>query len=182
MARKKDMNGDDAILWEKITRQTQPLAKRHKTRQIATNAKTNLKSKPVAQAASKAAAPPRAILTRVPKLPAGILPDLDIELKSRRRLGKGKLEIEARLDLHGMTAAKAQARLTAFVENSVAQRMMWVLVITGKGVAGHGVLRREFPHWCSAAPLSDHIVSFGSASPAHGGDGAFYMRLRKPRG
>ena len=182
MARHKDMHGEDAILWEKITRQTQPLAKRHKARQIATTPKTTVKSKPVAQAATKAAVSQPAVPTRTKKLPAGMLPDLDIELKSRRRLGKGNLEIEARLDLHGMTSANAQARLTAFIENSVARRMMWVLVITGKGVAGRGVLRREFPHWCSAAPLSQHIVSFGSASPAHGGDGAFYMRLRKPRG
>ena len=81
-----------------------------------------------------------------------------------------------------MTAVEAKAALTAFINGCVMQKKTWVLVITGKGTAGQGVLRRELPIWCAQAPLSQQIIEFGPASPAHGGAGATYMRLRKQRG
>jgi len=185
MSRGKGEDADDAVLWQKIISQTTPLDKRYKSRQIAKAAKPKAvkkhrdghSEKPVRGAAS----PVNQATKRMAKPAPTLQPDVTIEHKARRRLSRGHLEIEARLDLHGMTAAQAKAVLTQFIYHSVGRGLTWVLVITGKGVAGQGILRRELPLWCAQPPLSQSIVSFGPAAPSHGGDGAVYMRLRKQR-
>lgn len=186
MSRGKSEDGADAALWQKIISQTSPLDKRHKSRQIARAVKPSAtkkrtaghSEKPIRATASRLnqAAKPNAKPAPAPQ------PEVTIEHKARRRLSRGHLEIEARLDLHGMTAAQAKAILTQFIYHSVGRGLTWVLVITGKGVAGQGILRRELPLWCAQPPLSQNIVSLGPAASSHGGDGAFYMRLRKQRG
>ncbi len=185
MSRGKGEDDADAALWQKIISQTTPLDKRHKGRQIGKSLKSVVPSKraaghsekPIRGASSSAYQPTKPAAKPAPALK----PDMKIEHKARRRLGRGHLEIEARLDLHGMTAAQAKAVLTQFIYHSIERGLTWVLVITGKGVAGQGVLRRELPLWCAQPPLSQNIVSFGPAAPSHGGDGAVYMRLRKSR-
>jgi DNA-nicking Smr family endonuclease len=187
MKRSDGLGINDAALWEKVTRQTAPLPKAQRAHQrILEAGKMPMATKP--------ATPPKTAQKAMPPKPHGqptrpiagnadaVSPQVDIHHKARRRLGRGRLEIDARLDLHGMTAAQAKAALMGFIAHCAAQNMTWVLVITGKGVAGQGVLRRELPLWCAQPPLAQQIVEFGPAGPAHGGGGATYMRLRKIRG
>ena len=99
------------------------------------------------------------------------------------RLRRGQIAIEARIDLHGMTQAEAHPALMGFIASSIRLGRRAVLVITGKGPVsqGGGVLRRNAPHWLASSPLAPKILTTVSAHAKHGGDGAFYVLLRRAR-
>ena len=102
-----------------------------------------------------------------------------IDDKTARKLLKGRLSIEDRIDLHGMTQDQAHRLLNAFLARSHASGMRMVLVITGKGRTGSGVLREVVPHWLREPCLSNYVSAFRSAHITHGGEGALYVRLRR---
>ncbi|MFI4936493.1 MAG: Smr/MutS family protein [Caulobacterales bacterium] len=56
-----------------------------------------------------------------------------------------------------------------------------VLVITGKGALGDGVLRRHAPDWLAEPPLREHVAGISEAHRRHGGDGALYVALKRRR-
>ena len=103
----------------------------------------------------------------------------------RARVARGKEAIDARLDLHGKTQSEAHAALLHFLRSAGARGARLVLVITGKGQrsAGEGgVLRRQVPHWLRLPEFRVFVIGFEDAHIAHGGEGALYVRLRRPRG
>lgn len=113
---------------------------------------------------------------------------LRMDQKTHRRMSQGKLRPEARLDLHGMTLAEAQPELTRFILSCHANDRRLVLVITGKGRGDHGplptrpgALRHQVPHWLHSAPLAQVVQQVTSAHDRHGGEGAYYVYLRRPR-
>lgn len=128
-----------------------------------------------------------------------VLPGLESRLKSQPvtmdhkaygRLKRGKLTPEAKIDLHGMTADRAHGALTGFILRAHGQGKRLVLVITGKGRQGaeegpipvrRGVLRHNVPHWLSVPPLAGLVLQVTNAHNRHGGGGAYYVYLRKPR-
>jgi DNA-nicking Smr family endonuclease len=109
----------------------------------------------------------------------------------RKRFGKmkkGRLAPEARIDLHGMTIAQAHPALNRFILDAAARGARLVLVITGKGKLRDeggpiperlGVLRHQVPHWLSTAPLRAHVLQVTEAHVKHGGQGAYYVYLRR---
>ncbi len=106
------------------------------------------------------------------------------------KLRRGRMEPEARLDLHGMTAERAHGALVAFILAAHASGLRLVLVITGKGREGerdalaphrHGVLRHSLPHWLNAPPLAGKVLQLAQAHRRHGGGGAYYVYLRRQR-
>lgn len=111
-----------------------------------------------------------------------------IDRNTARRLRQGKMAIEATIDLHGMGREEARHRLTRFLERAFEEQRRCVLVITGKGRfnadAGQseGVLRKHLSRWLSLAPCAHWVLSHTRAQPRHGGDGAFYILLRRKRG
>jgi len=105
-----------------------------------------------------------------------------IEPGRRRRIGRGRDPIEARLDLHGLDQDRARARLSVFLLDAQERGARSVLVITGKGVGGHGVLRRRAPEWLADPRLREVVAGIAPADTRHGGEGAFYVALkRRPR-
>ncbi|HVL20126.1 MAG TPA: Smr/MutS family protein [Amaricoccus sp.] len=143
-----------------------------------------------------APSPPAAKVRRPAAVPA--LPDPHGALErahphmDRRRFDKlrrGKLDPEARIDLHGMTSERAHAALGGFIRDAFARELRLVLVITGKGrpdeaAVGprrHGILRHSLPHWLTAPPLGGMILQVTGAHQRHGGAGAFYVYLRRRR-
>ena len=112
-----------------------------------------------------------------------------MDRRRRDKLRRGKIEPEARLDLHGMTSERAHAALVGFLVDAHARGLRLVLVITGKGRAGadtmvperHGILRHSLPHWLAAPPLVGRILEVTPAHARHGGSGAFYVYLRRIR-
>jgi len=102
-----------------------------------------------------------------------------IEPNRRRRLDLGREPMAARLDLHGLSRAAAHERLIAFVQSRWAAGARAVLVITGKGSRGDGVLRREVPDWLAQPPLRDIVAGLSEAHAKRGGAGALYVALRR---
>lgn len=117
------------------------------------------------------------------KVPPPLAP---LETRFRRRLARGVVEIDARIDLHGLRQEEAHRRLNAFLAGAQSRGCKLVLVITGKGGvsadphAERGVLRRAVPMWLSSPGARSIVVGFESADPVHGGAGALYVRIRKP--
>lgn len=124
-----------------------------------------------------------------PSIPAPP-PLAPLEPKLRRRLSRGG-EVDARLDLHGLTQAAAHGRLASFLRSAQGSGYSLVLVITGKGKegrdavlsgeGGRGVLRRLVPQWLSAPDMRAVVVGFEPAARGHGGEGALYVRIRRIR-
>jgi DNA-nicking Smr family endonuclease len=112
-----------------------------------------------------------------------------MDRKAYRKLTRGKLRPEARIDLHGMTLAQAHPALTSFIMASHAAGRRLVLVITGKGSGAdrssgpiperRGVLREQVPGWLAAPPCSSVVIQVAQAHQSHGGRGAYYVYLRR---
>ena len=97
---------------------------------------------------------------------------------TQRRLSRGEVKVDLRLDLHGMTAARAHNQLIRFIVSAAYEGCRCVLVITGKG---SGVLNGHVPNWLKQPPLSLHVLALAEARPKDGGVGAFYVLLRRKR-
>ena len=104
-----------------------------------------------------------------------------IDRSSAKKIQQGKMPLEARLDLHGLSQLEARRHLQQFIVTALQNGLRNILVITGKGRMGQGVLRTNVPQWLSEPPLSHHIIAFGPARPQDGGVGALYVRLKRIR-
>jgi DNA-nicking Smr family endonuclease len=96
------------------------------------------------------------------------------------RLKRGRLPIDATLDLHGLTQSEAHAAVQGFVARAAERGRRTLLIVTGKGRRdGVGVLKSALPRWLNEAPVRDDILALAEARPEHGGSGAFYVLLRR---
>lgn len=107
---------------------------------------------------------------------------LELDPRRRRRIVRERDPIEARLDLHGLTHDQARATLERFLRQAYADRARAVLVITGKGLSGDGVLRRFTPEWLKGPSLRPLIAGVSEADRRHGGHGALYIALKRNPG
>ena len=174
----------DAELWARVAKSAKPLDKR-------TTATVPEPTKQRAKAPAKEASTPPA--KPAPKPVAKPAPTAKGEALTRqtaRQLERGKLPVEARLDLHFMRQREAHAALRRFLKSAQAKGYRHVLVITGKGAAAdttrpfyeseeRGVLRQAVPHWLTAPDLAPVVLSYSEAPRRLGGEGALYVRLRK---
>ena len=104
-----------------------------------------------------------------------------IDGTSSKKLRAGKFNVEAKLDLHGMSQHNAFLNLQTFIRKSFSNQYRTILIITGKGKEGTGVLRNKLPVWLKSDFCSPYILAFGQAKEKDGGSGAFYIRLRRNR-
>lgn len=102
-----------------------------------------------------------------------------LDLRVERNMSLGDVMIEARLDLHGQTESTAHDAFKAFVETNYARGRRMLLVITGKGADGASVLRSNLPRWCDVPPFDNYVMAVRTAAQHHGGEGAYYVLLRK---
>ncbi|MGQ3672352.1 Smr/MutS family protein [Xanthobacter sp. TB0136] len=188
--RKRDLKPEERALWAHVVQHVKPLhtLPPPPTPEISAPAP----EEPPQTKDEKAAAPaPR---PKKPPVPPP-LPLATLEPKARRRLTRGA-EVDARLDLHGMTQSAAHYRLRMFLLEAQSIGHSVVLVITGKGGSARltderggsamfgeerGVLRRTVPHWLAAPDLRAVVVGFEEAGRRHGGEGALYVRIRRRR-
>ena len=109
-------------------------------------------------------------------------PQLDRNTETKLR--KGKIPIEATIDLHGLGQEQAHHKLNSFVERAFNSHKRCVLVITGKGSrsdTGVGVIKSRLPDWLSTPPLNQLVLKSVEAKQKHGGGGAFYLYLKRQR-
>lgn len=182
----KSSGGDDTPdheLWQRVTASIKPLRSRRrlapKPKPSAAPAPTEKPIKPRALAPNT---PPPAAKPAMPALSITATPGID--KRTAQRLGRGQLEIEARLDLHGLTQDEAHTRLGGFIRRSAAAGKRCVLVITGKGfkpTGETGVLRQSVPRWLNEPEMRRAIVALRHAQPKDGGEGALYVLLRRDR-
>jgi DNA-nicking Smr family endonuclease len=180
---KRRLSSDERSLWTHVTRSIAPLPKRRAVKADDVEpAAAPTKSKPKPKIASE----PLPVATPVlPRLVVRHEPaPAPLGRKARRRLARGADEIDGRLDLHGMTQARAHDALLGFLRTARARGAKVVLVITGKGDATgeRGVLKRQVPMWLRLPEFRELVAGFESAGIGHGGEGALYVRVRRVRG
>ena len=128
---------------------------------------------------SPAPSPPPPPKQAEPELVHGKGPGLD--RRSQIKLRRGQVDIEARIDLHGMTQGQAHQALSDFLTESRGAGRRTVLVITGKGAGGEGVLRGAVPKWLNETSNREMIRGFSHAAPKHGGAGALYVLVKRQK-
>ena len=180
--RKRALSEEERALWESVARQVKPLRKKPRAAKLAAGA-------PVVESpmTAKPAASPRPIAAvHAPKPSKPAAPPLaPLGRRERAKLSKGRNEIDARLDLHGMTQVRAHHALLGFLQRAHREGLTFVLVITGKGKVGaeseRGVLRRQVPQWLRLPEFRSLVIGFEEAHIGHGGEGALYVRIRRAR-
>ena len=185
--RPRGLRPEEEALWRKVAETADPLRRKAPPLSSGQSVPPDPQTAPapippfqVGQTARPAATAPAAIR------PAAVAMDK----KAFGRLKRGKLSPEARIDLHGMTVAAAHVALTAFILRSATEGRRLVLVITGKGKPSgetgpiperRGILRHQVPHWLDTPPLRQAVLQVTPAHRRHGGDGAYYVYLRRHR-
>ena len=199
MARRKPrgLSPEDRALWEKVAESATPL---HPPK------RRGHEEEPEPAVSPRPESPPRPLpgfrlgqSAEPAPISHDIAPDLAERLahapvrmdrKSFARMTRGKLQPEARIDLHGMTLAQAHPALTGFILRSHAEGKRLVLVITGKGKRAAdegpipvrpGVLKHQVPQWLTMPPLGGIVLQVTQAHKKHGGAGAYYVYLRRAR-
>ena len=184
MARIKNLTSEDRILWGKVARTTRPLPGRlDELAEFEEPAPEPEPEKPAVPTIKegKSLAEVFGSAAEAVKRPRVHHP---LEKPVKRKLAKGHLPIEARIDLHGMVQNEAHGFLLHFLLRAHERGLRHVLVITGKGTSlgSEGALKRAVPMWFSLPEFRMLISSYEPAARNHGGEGALYVRLSKPRG
>jgi DNA-nicking Smr family endonuclease len=179
MSRK--LTDEEQELWDRLRQSVRPLAKLP----IRTTERAKDEASDPAVGANKTATHGRRPRPVQPAPAAKPVPALaPLEQRTRRRLGRGLVEIDARIDLHGMRQERAYNVLVSFLRRAQMHDNRIVLVVTGKGRAGNGergVLARSVPDWLSRPDLRSLVVGWEPAGRRHGGAGALYVRVRRRR-
>jgi DNA-nicking Smr family endonuclease len=192
----------DYSLWREIARHITPLRPQQETGEESVKPESMPAGKPDEpmprpNRPAKTAGPSHRL--PAPKRDSPMAPLTGIDRRMQRRLIRGAADIDARLDLHGESIESARMQLQRFLAGARAQGHRMVLVITGKGASPfsshtlHGTshfhsperlgrLRRLVLEWLNEPEFRAHVSGFQPAHPRHGGGGALYVRLRRPKG
>ncbi|MBL8549876.1 MAG: Smr/MutS family protein [Hyphomonadaceae bacterium] len=167
---KRELSAEEAALWARVARTAVPMPGVQAPVLVPAPGSVRHRTK---AATSGPKAPPTEIRR-------GALADRGDEKRVRR----GKLEIDAKLDLHGYTQDQARAALGAFLARAQGEGARVVIVVTGKGrlrdgEAAPGVLKRRLPEWLAAGEVRSIVAGYAEAHARHGGAGAFYVFLRR---
>ncbi|MCF3974388.1 Smr/MutS family protein [Paracoccus salsus] len=199
MARRRGLTPEERELWARVARSAKPLAPRtDPVRAPDASVRSQVRQAdpppelPISKVISRfrlgQAAPQRGSGHGAMPGPAERLGSAPLRMdhKTHKRMSSGKLRPEARLDLHGLTLAAAHPELIRFILACHAGGKRLVLVITGKGRGDHGplptrpgALRHQVPHWLHGPPLSALVQQVTPAHYRHGGEGAYYVYLRR---
>ena len=182
---------DDMILWQRVITEVKPLKSNIELAEFAVLfAQPDHLAPPVAKPSGRMQKPPVKPARRpiAATSPASVKKANPVDLRqgeragidgrTQRRLFRGDVPVDRQLDLHGLTAARAESRLAQFIETAARDGCRCVLVITGKGA---GILRGLVPDWLKRDPLSSYILALAEARPHDGGSGARYVLLRRKR-
>jgi DNA-nicking Smr family endonuclease len=172
MLPKRSANNRDAdtALWQRAMRGVKPLSTRAEPAPVPPT------EPPIHRPVARSAPSPEPALP-----PLAVDRFAGIDRANAERLKRGQHPVEARLDLHGMTQDEAHRALAAFIRGARAGGKRCVLVITGRGRAGGGVLKSAVPRWLDEPEFRPHLLAIATAQPRDGGAGALYVMLRRTR-
>ena len=185
----RKLSDEDRTLWERIRASVKPLRRARVAKRV--EAAPAPEQAAVRPPPSKRVKPPKAapVAAAPPATPTKAPPALTgLEDRTRRKLGRGQVAVDATIDLHGMRQERAFAALAGFLQAAQARGDRIVLVVTGKGGGapgegrdGRGVLRQSVPNWLARPDLRPLVIGFEEAGRLHGGAGALYVRVRRRR-
>ncbi len=175
------LSPDEAALWARVMATVTPLpGQAVKPIDIEPGVKSRGKLTSPATKAPAVQPPPANSKSRAP----GVTLDASWD----RRLARGSIEPDATVDLHGHTLNSAHAILDQALERSRMRGDRVILLITGKPPRrdserphGRGAIRAAVGDWLYASRHAEAIAAVRGASPRHGGIGALYIVLRRPR-
>ncbi len=187
MAKDRKLSPEERILWSKVAKSTRPLPQ-HMAEMKALDVfmaeqQADEEARRVPPAASPKAPPAHQALPMPQKPQPVASKHHPLERPVKRKIAKGRLALEARIDLHGLYQDEAHDLLLDFLVRAHMRGLRHVLVITGKGssMGSEGALKRAAPLWFSKPDFRYLISSYETAAQHHGGDGALYIRLaRRP--
>ena len=173
MRRGEVLEEEDRVLWNLVARTARPLKGKSMT----------AAPEPAPETRAPPLEPAKIVVVPAVAKPKAQRVSHSLDEPTLDKLSKGRLPIEGRVDLHGMTQQEAYSLLLSFLHRAHAGGVRYVLVITGKGSSsgGDGVLRRSVPAWLSTPAFRHLVSSHDHASRHHGGSGALYVRLRRAR-
>jgi len=174
-------SADEQALFREAMQGTKPIVRKKRV------AASPPPAKPETAAAKPATTKPKSVPVVLPppapktpaSLAAGRIADLD--KRTGERFKRGEMAIDAKIDLHGLTQAEAHDRLQGFLAKAASAGKRCVLIVTGKGAGGWGVLRDSVPRWLNEPELRRHLLAFSQAQARHGGAGALYALLKRKR-
>jgi DNA-nicking Smr family endonuclease len=182
--RKRALSEEERVLWDSVAKQTKPIRKKPRVAKavVAPVIEAPVPPKP----ARKTEPAPRPVKITAPVLRPAPPPLAPLGRRERSQLSRGKKDIDARLDLHGMTQTRAHGALRNFLHRAHEDGCTFVLIITGKGRtvgpdSERGILRRQVPEWLGLPEFRSFVVGYEEASIGHGGGGALYVRIRRAR-
>jgi DNA-nicking Smr family endonuclease len=162
------ISDEDRVLWNLVAKTVKPL-----------KASTRVISEELPSMAELLGEAPKPATPAPTPTVRKVLAPVTLDKPTHTKIAKGRLAIEARVDLHGLYQDQAYSLLLGFLRSAHARGARHVLVITGKGPGGDGVLRRSVPNWLMTAPFREVVSSFDHASRGHGGTGALYVRVKR---
>ncbi len=171
------IRGGDKELWEQVKKSVVPLKKHSNTAKNLPSDVSRLKPVKHKTVRSETSRSPEPACQK-PAGPKGH--GLALDDNTYRKIARRRVPIDARIDLHGMTQAEAHGSLFRFLDDARTKQRRTVLVITGKGMLGKGILREAVPRWLHEMPFRALVAGIREAHASHGGSGALYVRLRKP--
>jgi len=188
MTRRRQLTEEERALWSGVVRSIKPLrpSRRIAVEQRVADAAISEKKSPArSNVSERAVRSPSAGETPRTKTP----PLAPLDRRLRQRVARGSEPIDARLDLHGYTQARAHAALLVFLQRAQRDGVRLALIVTGKGsergeafASGErGVLKRQVPIWLALPEFRPFVLGFEAAHVGHGGEGALYVRLRRQR-
>ncbi|MGM0561461.1 MAG: Smr/MutS family protein [Pseudomonadota bacterium] len=190
---KTGLSREEARLWQHVVRDAHPLPERMRLKGSAATTLSDDAAKDDGDSSSQKQAPAKKLSNppprKVSRAPSSTRSELShgavagLDRRSAERMRRGKMPIDARLDLHGLGQLDAHSQLDSFLARAHAQGLRCVLVITGKGRFSEegGVLRKQVPKWLNLPANRERVLAFDYARPQHGGSGALYILLRRQR-
>lgn len=180
--RKRELKADEHVLWGKVAKTTRPMSGRMEDLLAFDDIlETSLPTASASPDWKSVDTVVSSMPEKQPAKPGGQHHPLEKPVK--RKLAKGRLALQARIDLHGLIQSEAHALLHGFLVHAHERGLRHVLVITGKGssMGSDGALKRAVPLWFSKPDFRHLISSYETAASHHGGEGAMYVRLSRAR-
>ena len=170
----RKLGTDEQALWAKVAATVKPLHRPMMPAQDAVSPRIAVKTVPTQGATLSIPPQERPLRTQ-----GGLDGGWD------RRLGRGLVQPDRVVDLHGHNQATAYALLDGRLEEAISAGSRIVLLITGKPPrddhrpAARGAIRAAVGDWLAASRHAAAIAAVRPAHPRHGGAGALYLVLRR---
>ncbi|WP_353205435.1 Smr/MutS family protein [Sphingomonas sp.] len=200
----RPLSPDEAALWARVMAGVRPLqakrapvagASRGVPPKPLVSSTVETPFRPGASPATPATSPDAASRLRSKRTDARAAPSAPANTPSNtldgtwdRQLSRGLVSPDRTIDLHGHTLHSAHDLLDAALDAAIRHGNRLILLITGKPPRptserphARGAIRAATGDWLAGSRHAAAIAAVRAAHPRHGGAGALYIVLRKPR-